>query len=104
MKRKLAYLVFFQASLFARSALAEIHTGNISNIHLNSTENGRGVCVQMAPGLSTGWACLNDPNSNLYKEITLLLLTGYASKVTCSTQWSEVDGYGFAKITLVECS
>ena len=77
--------------------------GKIIEIHQNGEVPGRGLCIQMEPALSTkGWACLYTNNA-LYKEITALLLTAYATGNRCSVSWNKLDTSEFANIAWLSC-
>lgn len=62
----------------------------------------RGACVQMRPPLPDVWACVYQDNF-LYKEITSLLLAGYAASKTCLLGWSAKDLLGLDIIDYAEC-
>ncbi|MEH2273757.1 MAG: hypothetical protein V7K40_02790 [Nostoc sp.] len=94
-------------SFYSRSVTAgygtEGATGTIREYHLNPVVVGRGVCIQMNPGLPTVEAtiCLWKDNA-LYKEVTDLLLEGYSSRKTCLVSWTTYRE-GLAAIDYVTC-
>ncbi len=96
-------------ALHAPAHAGSVNTGQITVFNLNSNAGNRGVCIQMEPSLpsdTNGWACLNDVNQHLGKEITSLLLTAYASKANCSIFWDTTSSQsppGHAIITVAEC-
>jgi hypothetical protein len=76
-------------------------SGTITVYHLNNTIPNRVACIQMAPALPTGWACIYSDQS-IYKEINALLLTAYMSGKYCQILWDTTDG-SYAKISAVFC-
>lgn len=104
MTTKLFLSLMVTASLLTVSNIAGagIGEGKISVYHLNADVPNRGVCVQMNPALSTGWACLY-LNSSLYKEITATLLAGYVAGRTCKVFWNTTGTDGYASISSAEC-
>ena len=100
-KNILSLLIFFT---LVTPVFAGTQTGVISTLNLNANVDGRGLCIQMTPDIETGssWACLFDPSSHLYKEITSVLLAAYTAKLTCRVDWG-IENNGKGEINLVEC-
>jgi len=108
MKKLLNALLMVTIGLFAlphtAAAVDGVYTGTISLLHFNSYVVGRGVCVQMNPGLPQfgGWACL--PTSNaLYKEITSMLYVGYATSKSCMLYVLFTGGELYNEIKVAQC-
>ena len=102
MKRLTFYISFAALTLTAASAGAEQHAGTITRYHLNADLPDRGACVTMSPGLVSGWACVWKSNP-LYKEISAVLLTGFASGTQCHVYWRTGDPQGNALIYAADC-
>jgi len=109
MKRLLNALLMLTIGLFAfpytAAAYDGVYTGTITTMHFNANVPGRGVCVQMNPAINSPsgiYACL--PTSNaLYKEITAILLTGYATGKSCTLYLIFTTGSLYNEIEIAQC-
>ncbi|MHA2065937.1 MAG: hypothetical protein ACXABY_16320 [Candidatus Thorarchaeota archaeon] len=103
MKGLTLFFAFLLILLASEITLAGFKDGKITLYHLNSKIDGRGVCIRMDSGIpGTGWACVWK-NKPLYKEITDLLLVGFAERRQCRVTWDDTDPHGHALIIMVEC-
>ena len=78
------------------------HVGTIDIYHLNAAVTGRGPCVLTDPPAPTMWICLYR-TSPLYDELREILREADQFKQQCLFGWNQVDGNGFAVLSLLEC-
>ena len=97
-------LVVGLACLAVGPALAQTHTGVITQVRIDTVAN-IGVCVATAPELrGVTWACLYS-NRPLYQEMRDLLLRAYERGARCTFEWTQVDSMtSRARIDAVTCS
>lgn len=99
-------LIGFFMFFVSVSVNAEEHSGKILKYHLNSAVQDRGACIRTDPPLPTtsGWVCIQGPNTNLYSELTSMLLAAHMANSTCKIRWIGEYGSGHGKLTMVECT
>jgi hypothetical protein len=84
-------------------ALAQTHTGSITQIRMDTGANAA-LCVATGPELrGASWACLY-PNRAHYREMQEILLRAFEKNAPCTFEWTQVDSMtNRARIEALTC-